>query len=601
MYLPFLGLKCGLYGNTMKVDKIKILKFENAIDGTEVDEYQTEADPQEDYAAIKGIAFENSDNHRIDLTNSEITFRDTVNGSVLLGNLVNASGSGVVSHIADQTIHFTEDSINHSNIQNIGNSSHSKIDSHIDNANIHFTEQSINHSNIANIGTNSHSQLDGHVADNSIHFTEASINHSNIQNIGTYSHSAIDSHIDNTGFHFSEESINHSNIQNIGTYTHSSIDGHIDNLTIHRELDDASTTTSSLWSSEKIDSAITASVAPLKIFHAYDAVGNIDITSGWTDITFDTEVKKDEDYSHANDSAEITIQRSDWYLVSYYISTNETSSGRAQSVAKLQKDTGSGYADIPGTIGVMYNRTTAQGGTNASVSITHQFSAGDKIKLVAQRDSGAETIVTVPNSCGILINSIVARGQKGDVGSGSNIYIQDESGNLPNSPHTTLNFEGNLVNAQDIDGSTATVTVSSIALDNHLADNSIHFTEASIDHSSIQGIGVNTHSSIDTHIDDETIHFTEEQHRGFDTLVHNLAETLYESYVRSGAKVDKIVYYTNSSAITKIREESYIRAGNNVSSIITKQYNASGILTETLRQTYTRSSGKVVSVDWSYS
>jgi len=65
--------------------------------------------------------------------------------------------------------------------------------------------------------------------------------------------------------------------------------------------------------------------------------------------------------------------------------------------------------------------------------------------------------------------------------------------------------------------------------------------------------------------------------------------------------VDGIIYYVNSSAITKIREESYIRSGNSVSSIVTKQYNASGLLIETLKQTYTRSAGKVVSVNWSKS
>lgn len=39
---------------------------------------------------------------------------------------------------------------------------------------------------------------DGHIADATIHFTEASINHENIQNIGTNSHAAIDSHIAST-------------------------------------------------------------------------------------------------------------------------------------------------------------------------------------------------------------------------------------------------------------------------------------------------------------------------------------------------------------------------------------------------------------------
>lgn len=48
-------------------DKIKPLKFENpGTGGIETDYLPTEADPTEDYAAIKGIAFENSDSYRVE-------------------------------------------------------------------------------------------------------------------------------------------------------------------------------------------------------------------------------------------------------------------------------------------------------------------------------------------------------------------------------------------------------------------------------------------------------------------------------------------------------------------------------------------------------
>lgn len=51
----------------MAVDKIKPLKFENpGTGGIETDYLPTEANPTEDYGAIKGIAFENSDDYRVE-------------------------------------------------------------------------------------------------------------------------------------------------------------------------------------------------------------------------------------------------------------------------------------------------------------------------------------------------------------------------------------------------------------------------------------------------------------------------------------------------------------------------------------------------------
>lgn len=50
---------------------------------------------------------------------------------------------------------------------------------------------------------------------------------------------------------------------------------------------------------------------------------------------------------------------------------------------------------------------------------------------------------------------------------------------------------------------------SSAQLSSHTGDSTIHFTEASIDHTAIQNIGNNSHSAIDTHIADSTIHFVE--------------------------------------------------------------------------------------------
>lgn len=48
-----------------------------------------------------------------------------------------------------------------------------------------------------------------------------------------------------------------------------------------------------------------------------------------------------------------------------------------------------------------------------------------------------------------------------------------------------------------------------VQIDSHLADASIHFTEASIDHTAISNIGVNSHAVIDTHLANTAIHFVD--------------------------------------------------------------------------------------------
>ena len=49
------------------VDKVRPLKFENPTDGTQFNRKQTETDPNEDYLASKGIAFENNNNLLLDV------------------------------------------------------------------------------------------------------------------------------------------------------------------------------------------------------------------------------------------------------------------------------------------------------------------------------------------------------------------------------------------------------------------------------------------------------------------------------------------------------------------------------------------------------
>jgi len=48
-----------------------------------------------------------------------------------------------------------------------------------------------------------------------------------------------------------------------------------------------------------------------------------------------------------------------------------------------------------------------------------------------------------------------------------------------------------------------------VQIDTHIADGTIHFSEASIDHTAIANIGINSHGVIDSHIADATVHFVQ--------------------------------------------------------------------------------------------
>lgn len=74
----------------MPIDKVKPLKIEETGNGTELDMDPTEMNPTEDYASVKGISIENSDNLLVDSDGTEIQFTDTVSGTKKVSDLLDA-------------------------------------------------------------------------------------------------------------------------------------------------------------------------------------------------------------------------------------------------------------------------------------------------------------------------------------------------------------------------------------------------------------------------------------------------------------------------------------------------------------------------------
>ena len=194
------------------------------------------------------------------------------------------------------------------------------------------------------------------------------------------------------------------------------------------------------------------------VFDAFDAAGGIDITAGWTDITLDTEVKEDSSFSHAEDSAEITINSTGSYEVTYSITTEiiNTDTNRTDSLARMVEDTGSGYTEIPGTRGGMYNRANDRDLANASLTFVRDFNAGNIIKLQATVDSGTSDVGTTPNSTRVVIKKISSSGTNSLwYSSSDDAYRSGGNVNIGTSENSTGD---NLLVIADSSAPTASVT-----------------------------------------------------------------------------------------------------------------------------------------------
>ena len=87
-------------------------------------------------------------------------------------------------------------------------------------------------------------------------------------------------------------------------------------------------------------------------------------------------------------------------------------------------------------------------------------------------------------------------------------------------------------------------------------------------------------------------------HRAEDQLVHEIAETSFDEPIYTGNRVDQLITWTSPAKITKIREELYTYTGNKITQILTKQYDALGVIIvgETMTEIIAYTGNQVLSI-----
>jgi hypothetical protein len=74
-------------------------------------------------------------------------------------------------------------------------------------------------------------------------------------------------------------------------------------------------------------------------------------------------------------------------------------------------------------------------------------------------------------------------------------------------------------------------------------------------------------------------------HKDLDQLVHDIAETSYTEVTYTSNRPTDIIIWTSVAKATKIRECNLTYTGGLVTTAVTKQYDGSGVLVETLTST----------------
>jgi len=280
------------------------------------------------------------------------------------------------------------------------------------------------------------------------------------------------------------DEIDHQDLNGAGTTTHAQLDSHVGATDNPHSVTPAQVGNGTAqWNADEIQGRPVDSTDPsvgeylvwggsdwspsgidvgAEYCDCYDAAGGTSLSGTWADVPVATERKKTSAFTHSGTSPEeVEIATAGTYVVIGRVSTEQTAiNSRSEAEMQLVLDTGSGYTALPGSLAKMYSRQITQGAATGMAVAVIDFAVGHKIKLQARRASGTGTLATLDEGSSLVLFSTQGpQGVKGDTGSGSTLTIQDEGTNVPNTPHSALDFVGDGVEVTDVGSGVAEVNV----------------------------------------------------------------------------------------------------------------------------------------------
>lgn len=120
-----------------------------------------------------------------------------------------------------------------------------------------------------------------------------------------------------------------------------------------------------------------------------------------TRLRFGTVVRQDSVFSYAGNGT-ITINDNGWFKVWSNVSIENNRNQRSSSCVFLLKN----GALVGGAVGFGYHRNRNEGQGTASIMALINVVSGDTITVQGQRYEGNGSLVTIPDSCSIMVEKV---------------------------------------------------------------------------------------------------------------------------------------------------------------------------------------------------